>query len=127
MRYVAYKAKMSFYQRFGCFEVYIRQQWIPIHLCLKEDSLILTLKEARNELYALNNDDDRCNNEKPDSNECISGQKRFVRVAKEECNGLGISIKGGKENNMPILISKILKVCRQIRQKCCTWVMPLYL
>ena len=28
---------------------------------------------------------------------------------KEEQHGLGISIKGGKENRMPILISKIFK------------------
>ena len=34
---------------------------------------------------------------------------RYVKVVKEEVGGLGISIKGGKENNMPILISKIFK------------------
>lgn len=39
----------------------------------------------------------------------ITGKKRVVRVIKEEQNGLGISIKGGKENKMPILISKIFK------------------
>jgi beta-syntrophin len=35
---------------------------------------------------------------------------RFVRVIKTgDNNGLGISIKGGKENKMPIIISKIFK------------------
>ena len=34
---------------------------------------------------------------------------RLVRVIKSDNNGLGISIKGGKENKMPILISKIFK------------------
>lgn len=32
---------------------------------------------------------------------------RRVRVVKQEAGGLGISIKGGRENRMPILISKI--------------------
>jgi beta-syntrophin len=35
--------------------------------------------------------------------------KRFVRIVKTDTTGLGISIKGGKENKMPILISKIFK------------------
>ncbi|KAF5905687.1 alpha-1-syntrophin, partial [Clarias magur] len=42
----------------------------------------------------------------PDS---ISNVKRTVRVTKQDVGGLGISIKGGKENKMPILISKIFK------------------
>ncbi|CAG7827630.1 unnamed protein product [Allacma fusca] len=36
-------------------------------------------------------------------------ETRMVRVVKTESNGLGISIKGGRENRMPILISKIFK------------------
>lgn len=32
-----------------------------------------------------------------------------VRVTKSDNNGLGISIKGGRENRMPILISKIFR------------------
>lgn len=32
-----------------------------------------------------------------------------VRVIKSDNNGLGISIKGGRENRMPILISKIFR------------------
>lgn len=39
----------------------------------------------------------------------INQARRFVRVVKTESSGLGISIKGGKENKMPILISKIFK------------------
>uniref|UniRef100_A0A3Q2XKV4 Beta-2-syntrophin n=1 Tax=Hippocampus comes TaxID=109280 RepID=A0A3Q2XKV4_HIPCM len=35
------------------------------------------------------------------------GAVRKVRVVKQESGGLGISIKGGRENRMPILISKI--------------------
>lgn len=40
--------------------------------------------------------------------EIITGQRRVVRVVKED-NGLGISIKGGRENKMPIIVSKIFK------------------
>lgn len=39
----------------------------------------------------------------------MNQNKRLVRVIKTETSGLGISIKGGKENKMPILISKIFK------------------
>ncbi|XP_042317698.1 beta-1-syntrophin [Sceloporus undulatus] len=39
----------------------------------------------------------------------LCNQKRCVQVQKQEAGGLGISIKGGKENKMPILISKIFK------------------
>lgn len=39
----------------------------------------------------------------------LSGQKRTIRIVKEGQNGLGISIKGGIENRMPIIVSKIFK------------------
>ncbi|XP_014215739.1 beta-1-syntrophin isoform X2 [Copidosoma floridanum] len=45
----------------------------------------------------------------PDVPDSVANQKRTVRVVKSDNNGLGISIKGGKENKMPILISKIFK------------------
>ena len=41
--------------------------------------------------------------------ETLIGQKRSVTIIKAENEGLGISIKGGRENKMPILISKIFK------------------
>ncbi|KAK1896084.1 Beta-1-syntrophin, partial [Dissostichus eleginoides] len=41
--------------------------------------------------------------------EAIANRKRCVKLTKQEIGGLGISIKGGKENKMPILISKIFK------------------
>jgi len=37
----------------------------------------------------------------------VANQVRVVRVIKQDVGGLGISIKGGRENKMPILISKI--------------------
>eukprot|EP00061_Rhincodon_typus_P005402 g24869.t1 len=39
----------------------------------------------------------------------LAEQVRTVRVVKQEAGGLGISIKGGRENRMPILISKIFR------------------
>ncbi|XP_071973479.1 beta-2-syntrophin [Engystomops pustulosus] len=42
-----------------------------------------------------------------DSPELGAEPVRKVRVVKQEFGGLGISIKGGQENRMPILISKI--------------------
>lgn len=39
----------------------------------------------------------------------LSGQKRYIRIVKEDQHGLGISIKGGRENKMPIIVSKIFK------------------
>ena len=47
----------------------------------------------------------------------IPDGKRAVKVTKEAGQGLGISIKGGKENKMPILISKIFKVQKQSQDK----------
>ncbi|KAG8437524.1 hypothetical protein GDO86_008290 [Hymenochirus boettgeri] len=43
----------------------------------------------------------------PDGGVTGCGPVRRVRVVKQESGGLGISIKGGQENRMPILISKI--------------------
>uniref|UniRef100_A0A8D0H478 Alpha-1-syntrophin n=1 Tax=Sphenodon punctatus TaxID=8508 RepID=A0A8D0H478_SPHPU len=42
----------------------------------------------------------------PDS---LTNIKRTVRIVKQDVGVLGISIKGGRENKMPILISKIFK------------------
>ncbi|XP_019395352.1 PREDICTED: alpha-1-syntrophin [Crocodylus porosus] len=41
--------------------------------------------------------------------DALANIKRTVRIVKQDVGGLGISIKGGRENKMPILISKIFK------------------
>nr|XP_060628337.1 alpha-1-syntrophin [Anolis sagrei ordinatus] len=41
--------------------------------------------------------------------DALTNIKRTVRIVKQDVGGLGISIKGGRENKMPILISKIFK------------------
>jgi hypothetical protein len=106
--------------RSGLLEVYIRQQWCRVYCVLNEDALVLSLDEhpdgngvsgdAQGRDHSHENHTEQTfypeSGELPDS---IAGQRRHVRVAKEETNGLGISIKGGRENKMPILISKIFK------------------
>ena len=120
--------------RSGLLELYIRQQWCRVYVTLGDETLTLSLDENPDiggvglvngsadsatrgfnksaggsgvpqledgPLAAASSDDLL-----PES---IAGQKRVVRVMKEDSNGLGISIKGGKENKMPILISKIFK------------------
>ena len=102
--------------RSGLLEVWIRQQWCRVLVCLSDDTITLSLDDHPSNSSILNGSSDsghgKVNGENgnpdqlPDS---ITGQKRVVRVMKEDTNGLGISIKGGKENKMPILISKIFK------------------
>jgi len=94
--------------RSGVLEVYARQQWRRVRALLADDRLILTPDEQADggEGVQQINGSQISDVEIPDS---LAGQKRTVRVVKEDNNGLGISIKGGRENKMPILISKIFK------------------
>ena len=90
-------------------------------MTLNDDSLILSLAEAPDKVSnSVSDGDASAQNanmssisgaklDTPPVPDNIPGQKRSVSVIKEEQNGLGISIKGGKENKMPILISKIFK------------------
>ncbi len=111
--------------RSGLLEVYIRQQWCRVYANLSEDLLTLSLDDNV-EAGGLSNGSSQPGaapgpGESRDRYgsldkaggagvpESLAGQKRVIRVQKEESNGLGISIKGGKENKMPILISKIFK------------------
>jgi len=107
--------------RSGILETFVHQQWVRTQVSLGEDHLTLTFDDP------LSTDDHLTNGGStsvktggestseglPDS---IAGQKRVIRVCKEDHNGLGISIKGGKENKMPILISKIFKVIASLFQ-----------
>ena len=53
--------------------------------------------------------DGECLDEGLDNNVHIAEGLRTVQIKKEPNQGLGISIKGGRENRMPILISKIFR------------------
>lgn len=122
-------------QRSGLLEVLVRDRWHKVLVNLSEDALVLSSEEgaaAYNGVGSATNGS-FCRGaghsgaggaQPPDSPagvrtaftdlpeqvpESISNQKRGVKVLKQELGGLGISIKGGKENKMPILISKIFK------------------
>jgi len=96
--------------RSGVLEVYARQEWRRVRALLADDRLILTADEQLTtdggDAVQQMNGSRVSDVDVPDS---LAGQKRTVRVVKEDNNGLGISIKGGRENKMPILISKIFK------------------
>ncbi|XP_052415448.1 alpha-1-syntrophin [Carassius gibelio] len=84
--------------------------WIRVLATLSEDSFTVSPGDTVDEPApggALNGDPANLSaSPVPDT---ITNVKRTVRVTKQDVGGLGISIKGGKENKMPILISKIFK------------------
>ncbi|XP_066586510.1 beta-1-syntrophin isoform X2 [Prorops nasuta] len=98
--------------RAGVLETQVRGQWYRVFVSLEDDYLSISLDESC-ENNALNNGNLNNNNvdslNDPDVPDSVANQKRVVRVVKSDNNGLGISIKGGRENKMPILISKIFK------------------
>jgi hypothetical protein len=96
--------------RSGQLEIYLRETWIKVNVRLNDDSLCISPDEPA--LDSMPGQDSLiASYPTPDENtpDSVSNQKRYVKVIKEDVGGLGISIKGGKENNMPILISKIFK------------------
>lgn len=124
-------------QRSGLLEVLVRDRWHKVLVNLSEDTLVLSCEEgaaAYNGIGTTTNGSfyrgsgtghqgtgvaqpldspagvRTAFTDLPEQvPESISNQKRGVKVLKQELGGLGISIKGGKENKMPILISKIFK------------------
>lgn len=98
--------------RAGILETQVRGQWYRIFVSLEDDYLSISLDES---LENNSNGHNNGNNNNidtlgdPDVPDSVANQKRLVRVVKSDNSGLGISIKGGKENKMPILISKIFK------------------
>lgn len=102
--------------RAGVLETQVRGQWYRVYVSLEDDYLSISLDESYEHIMGnggplngnLNNNNIDSLND-PDVPDSVANQKRIVRVVKSDNNGLGISIKGGKENKMPILISKIFK------------------
>ena len=81
--------------------------WHQARLTLEGDLLFVTLTDLDDLSAVQGSDGESVPAEVP---EPIASQKRVVQICKSDNNGLGISIKGGRENKMPILISKIFKV-----------------
>lgn len=100
--------------RCGALETLVRGTWYRVHCALEDDHLSVCLDDGCDATTTLNGTLNNNNVETPSSDfaevpDAIANQKRLVQVVKSDNNGLGISIKGGVENNMPILISKIFK------------------
>ncbi|XP_026315684.1 beta-1-syntrophin [Hyposmocoma kahamanoa] len=100
--------------RSGLLETLVRGVWYRVHCSLEDDYFSVCLDDGYDATTTLNGTLNNNNVETPNSDftevpEAIANQKRIVQVVKSDNNGLGISIKGGIENNMPILISKIFK------------------
>jgi len=86
--------------RCGRLEVLVKGEWHNVLVSLEGQYLCISLcDDSQSSVHSNGHGSDK-------NNEVI----RLIRVVKTENNGLGISIKGGRENNMPILISKIFKV-----------------
>ncbi|XP_070768316.1 beta-1-syntrophin isoform X1 [Enoplosus armatus] len=121
-------------QKSGFVEVLVRERWHKVLVSLNEEALTLSCGESSvndsvndsvnsngvtNGSYLDNNNANSNNGPQTVRTaftdlpervpEAIANRKRCVKVSKQEVGGLGISIKGGKENKMPILISKIFK------------------
>ncbi|XP_042346751.1 beta-1-syntrophin [Plectropomus leopardus] len=121
-------------QKSGFVEVLVRERWHKVLVNLNEEALTLSCEEScvnDNVIDSVNSNGvtngSYLDNNNANSNNCpqnvrtaftdlpervpeaIANRKRCVKVTKQEIGGLGISIKGGKENKMPILISKIFK------------------
>ncbi|KRX55744.1 Syntrophin-1 [Trichinella sp. T9] len=96
-----YKEMVSL-TRSSYLELFCQQQWHRVSATLDETALVLTIDQTCGE----NGDDSDTAISAPDK---LVNEKRTVRILKSDNSGLGISIKGGRENKMPILISKIFK------------------
>ncbi|TRY75410.1 hypothetical protein TCAL_01619 [Tigriopus californicus] len=84
----------------GPVEVFIKSHWYAGEAAIEKTLLGISLTDEQFEDV----------NGSPDAPQHIPEGKRRVEIIKKEPGqGLGISIKGGKENRMPILISKIFE------------------
>lgn len=104
---------MTNYDRTGQVEVWAKEEWHEATVSLSGDTggLHVTLEN----FSSSQRDVGGTANLKIPANsaeqyrDSLANQKRVVRIVKADNTGLGISIKGGRENRMPILISKIFK------------------
>ncbi|CAF4657309.1 unnamed protein product [Rotaria sp. Silwood1] len=100
-------------------ELYLHSKWIKASLALEDENLVIEyatnkrdqqilIEELHNHTNASNpNLTSNSRSNIHDPSDTITNQKRIVKIVKPDNIGLGISIKGGRENRMPILISKI--------------------
>uniref|UniRef100_A0A8C9EGB1 Beta-2-syntrophin n=1 Tax=Pavo cristatus TaxID=9049 RepID=A0A8C9EGB1_PAVCR len=89
----------------GLLELLLRERWVRVAAELSGEALSLTAEpgEPTPGLNGVANG----SGEWGGAEAAVPGCVRRVRVVKAEAGGLGISIKGGRENRMPVLISRI--------------------
>lgn len=109
---VKHKSNMAATSPSGSLEIYTKDGWQRVVATLDDDLLTLNVESApttNGEAQTPPSPRTVEPNDRTEPPESIANEIRTVRVIKQEVGGLGISIKGGKENRMPILISKIFK------------------
>ena len=91
-------------------EVLLKEQWTLATIYLNNFNLVLSIDDQclTSKANSINGSWEKDDFD-PQPPQELTGRKRLVKLQKEDSNGLGISIKGGHENKMPILISKIFK------------------
>lgn len=102
---------MTSYDKQGRLEVWAKDEWHPASVSLSGEhgKLFITLENAPPDPTIDGHNGDVANVSSEQRRDSLANQKRVVRIVKSDNSGLGISIKGGRENRMPILISKIFK------------------
>ncbi|XP_075757617.1 alpha-1-syntrophin isoform X3 [Pelodiscus sinensis] len=87
------------------------EHWLRVLLTLAEDFLSLSPAKGAGAEEPPPPGPAQLNGGEPCAQvpEALANVRRTVRIVKQDVGGLGISIKGGRENKMPILISKIFK------------------
>lgn len=96
---------MASYEKSGRLQLWAKEEWHSVSVSLAGDKLSFTLDSDAENSGPNVGPQENGNNHK----DSMANQKRSVRIIKSDNSGLGISIKGGRENRMPILISKIFK------------------
>ena len=96
---------MGNYEKTGHLEVWAQEEWHSAAVILAGDKLSFTLDTTVESTRSNGGFPENATSQK----DSMANQKRTVRIFKTDNSGLGISIKGGSENRMPILISKIYK------------------
>lgn len=97
---------MERFQRSGSAEIFVRNEWYRVHAELNVERLNLILNEP---LERFSSSSGVNQFDIPDYCDELPNRRRLVSIKKSPDEGLGISIKGGRENRMPILISKIFR------------------
>lgn len=84
-------------ERVSILEIFLKNQWYKAQVGLEELCLGVTLLDNCLDSFGI------------DQFDAITDEVRTVRIAKSSDTNFGISVKGGKENDMPVFISKIFK------------------